>query len=122
MLSCVYAIVINGKNYIGSTKDFETRTNKHFSDLAGSKHSNAKMQKDYNKFKDFKRIILIEMDSNKDLTNHENFYIGLYNSIENGYNKKLASRTFNTRKGYNELIKSLKSTLSIAYELETLDK
>lgn len=63
----VYKIInsINGKYYIGSTKNFEKRKVRHFKDLAKNKHHNAYLQKSFNKHgeSNFKFEILIECEN-----------------------------------------------------------
>lgn len=52
MIKCgIYRIVDeNGREYVGSTNDFETRENKHFSDLKSNRHVNNILQNAYNKY------------------------------------------------------------------------
>ncbi len=51
MNGVIYKItnVINGKMYIGSTKNFSTRKTMHLCKLRNNKHANAKLQASYNK-------------------------------------------------------------------------
>ena len=83
----IYSITnkINNKKYIGVTKDLDTRKRKHFWELKNNRHSNEKLQRDYNVFgaSAFEVEILEEL---KYATKKEGFYIRKYNSCDDGYN------------------------------------
>lgn len=51
MSSGIYKIVnnVNGKVYIGSTKNFDKRKQQHFYTLSQKKHHSPKLQRSYNK-------------------------------------------------------------------------
>lgn len=90
----VYAIYnkIKGKYYIGSTTNYEKRIECHLKSLCNGTHSNKMMQKDYNNLDDFQGFLLKELNTETELESWENYFIGRYNSIENGYNTILARR------------------------------
>lgn len=79
----------NGKIYIGSSIDIESRKYKHFWMLDKSLHYNQHLQKSYNKHgKSAFKFSIIEECLFDDLINKENHYITLYSSNKqnNGYN------------------------------------
>lgn len=79
----------NGKIYIGSSIDIESRKYKHFWMLHKSLHYNQHLQKSYNKHgKSAFKFSIIEECLFDDLINKENHYITLYSSNKqnNGYN------------------------------------
>lgn len=88
----IYSITnkINNKKYIGVTKDLDTRKRKHFWELKNNRHSNEKLQRDYNIFgaSAFEVEILEELKyaTKKEGFKKEVFYIGKYNSCDDGYN------------------------------------
>lgn len=88
----IYSITnkINNKKYIGVTKDLDTRKRKHFWELKNNRHSNEKLQRDYNVFgaSAFEVEILEELKyaTKKEGFKKEVFYIGKYNSCDDGYN------------------------------------
>lgn len=51
-LACVYEIrcTVNGKVYVGQTKNLKRRIKEHICDLKACKHRNHRLQDDYNKF------------------------------------------------------------------------
>ena len=86
---------VNGKVYIGESYDLEHRWMKHIEDLSNNRHSNIKLQSDWNKYglknfnfetekviKDNISIYLVELI----LLIYEYMYINKYDSINNGYN------------------------------------
>lgn len=86
----VYGIknIKTGKWYIGSSENVESRFESHKSKL-----SNQIGYLDSNKdLCDFTFHVLIKLDTITELESWENFYIGRYNSIEEGYNSILARR------------------------------
>lgn len=88
----VYSITnkINNKRYVGVTKDFNTRQRRHLWELRNNRHSNRKLQQDYNVFGASAFEIEI-LEVLKDASKEEGFkkelhYIEKYDSCENGYN------------------------------------
>lgn len=75
----------NGKNYIGKSKDFENRKNKH---LYSTRYYETKMTNAISKygFYSIEWEILFETDNIEDLNKKEIEFIIKYDSIKNGYN------------------------------------
>ena len=67
-MQCIYKIQINDRYYIGSTKNFKTRTQNHLAKLGNSTHHNAFLQNLYNKYgKDsFKFSVIEELEGDID--------------------------------------------------------
>lgn len=91
MNSGIYKIVntLNGKTYVGSTKDFQKRWKRHFNDLEKQQHSSIKLQRSYNKHGKnvFVCEIIEEIPYEKDkILEREQYWIDTLNSKENGYN------------------------------------
>ena len=86
----VYKIIntINGKVYIGSSKDISRRWNEHIYSLDVNAHHNKKLQNAWNKYgrQNFKFEIIEECDE-KNQFEREQYYIDLYKPFLNdGYN------------------------------------
>lgn len=91
MNSGIYKIVntLNGKCYVGSTKDFQKRWKKHFNDLEKQQHSSIKLQRSYNKHgrNAFVCEIIEEIPYEKDkILEREQYWIDTLKTKENGYN------------------------------------
>jgi len=92
--SGIYCIrnIIDGKLYIGASKNIGQRFSRHRSDLKRGKHGNVYLQRACNKYKIenfiFKAIIICEPF---ELNKYEKMLIGLYDSSnkERGYNLDL---------------------------------
>ena len=93
----IYGINIPNCNkwYIGSSKELEIRIYTHRKQLESNNHCVAALQLDYNNYKELDIQILKTLDNHNELESWENYYIGLYDSIKNGYNSILARRTKN---------------------------
>jgi len=76
------------KWYIGSSKNVQMRIDKHIDSVK----NRTGQFKGVSEGDDFVFKILKIVGNDKSLELWENYFIGLYNSIENGYNKILASR------------------------------
>lgn len=86
----VYKIinVVNGKVYIGSSKDIDRRWNEHIRSLEVNMHPNQKLQNAWNKYgrQSFKFEIIEECDE-KHQFEREQYYIDQYNPFQSaGYN------------------------------------
>lgn len=81
----IYKITIGKKVYIGSTVDIKGRKNSHLRELKKNKHANAKLQRAYNKRKEFIWEVLEECNE-IDRWKRESFWIIEHNSILEGYN------------------------------------
>ncbi len=89
MISCVYAITntVNGKMYIGSTKNFENRKKQHLYYLRKGTHINIILQRSFNKHGESAFIFSILEEVEKPmLLDVEAVYIRKYNTKCNGYN------------------------------------
>lgn len=98
----IYRIIniLNGKMYIGSSKNLNERKINHFSELKNNKHHSIHLQRAYNKLKDknnFKFEILEECNS-EELMEKENYYLNLYcksNDYINNLNKDFLKLSYN---------------------------
>ncbi len=97
MQSGIYRIrnTINGKVYIGSTKNFTKRWKQHVRMLSKNAHCNIILQRSYNihgadSF--VYEIIELVPYENPKITEREDYYISLYDSKKTGYN--IADATF----------------------------
>jgi group I intron endonuclease len=79
--------IINGKVYVGSAVNINSRWSRHKRDLFFRKHKSPKLQNSYNKYgnENFYYSILEECEK-ENLIIREQHYIDLYNSCKNGYN------------------------------------
>ena len=86
----VYKIVniINGKIYIGSSKDIDRRWNEHIRVLELNTHNNQHLQNAWNKYgrNNFKFEVIEQCDEDKQFE-REQYYIDLYSPFQDkGYN------------------------------------
>ena len=92
----IYCIenLINGKKYIGQSRDIYTRWRSHKSQLNLNKHSNEKLQNAWHKYgeENFLFYILVKTSENE-LDFFEKYYIALYDSYIHGYNKDIGGFT-----------------------------
>lgn len=78
---------VNGKRYIGQSKDIHKRKEDHLKSLQSKSHINSKLQNDWNIFGEKFFTFEILNICSEDMLNHlEDFYIKKYNSIDDGYN------------------------------------
>ena len=91
MYGYIYSITnkVNGKKYIGKTKNVVKREFDHFNDLKRQQHHSIKLQRAYNKYGkenfqfDWKKV---QIDTEEDLAILEIKTIEKYNSYKDGYN------------------------------------
>lgn len=89
--SGIYGIrnLINNKLYIGSSKNLKKRIIAHKCNLKKCKHPNEYLQKSYNKYGLHNFLFFtIELCDITKLCEREQYFIDLYQSIDNGYNLK----------------------------------
>lgn len=86
--SGIYMILnnVNGKIYIGLSKNLHKRKNDHFNLLKKNKHYNYHLQNAFNKYgqDSFSFLVLQYVENN--LNEWEKFWIKYFNSQKNGYN------------------------------------
>lgn len=118
MESGIYKIInkINNKCYIGSTKNFKKRFQRHLQMLRKNCHHSIKLQRSYNKYGEDNFIfeIVEECPYIKDIIiDKENYYIKKFNSKENGYNIADASfgDTLSSNPFHDEIIKKRSETI-----------
>jgi len=89
-ISCIYKITskINNKVYIGSAIDFNKRKWHHIGDLRNNRHKNQKLQAHVNKYglDDICMDVIEIVDDNLKLIEREQYYIDLFNCVNNGFN------------------------------------
>lgn len=108
--SGIYMILntYNNKCYIGSTKNFYTRKQKHFRLLVLNKHHSNHLQKAYNKYgKDKFTFIILEECEIEKLLEKEVFWINLKNSLDPryGYNVAIPKRNENLKLREDTILK-----------------
>lgn len=110
-IKCVYGIKnkVNGKMYIGSTKNLRSRRYQHYSKLKGNYHRNKELQKDYNKYgkENFEFVIIKKVKDEIDLIKTERKEIGsrenIYNIIGNYKSENENKNTLNIKKLRNQI-------------------
>ena len=108
--SGIYMILntYNNKCYIGSTKNFYTRKQKHFRLLVLNKHHSNHLQKAYNRYgKDKFTFIILEECEIEKLLEKEVFWINLKNSLDPryGYNVAIPKRNENLKLREDTILK-----------------
>lgn len=78
----------NGKKYIGKSKNILDRWENHIYKLENNTHPNKKLSEDWKQYNisDFNFSIIKIVEDNSKLQEKENYYICLFNTINNGYN------------------------------------
>lgn len=75
----IYVIInkVNGKKYVGSSKNVRKRRNRHFSELRRNTHKNRKLQNSFNKYGEdnFEFKLLEEVTDKNELIIREQFFI-----------------------------------------------
>lgn len=78
---------INGKRYIGQSKDIKWRWMHHRCDLNAQCHPNKHLQGAWNKYgAEAFEFLIIEQTSPEELNERERFWITYYDSVNTGYN------------------------------------
>ena len=94
MKSGIYKITINNKLYVGYTKNFEKRKNKHYKMLTGGNHYNPYLQNSFIKYNEFD-FDIIEECAEDELEEKEMFWIKELDTFEGeGYNLTAGSDGF----------------------------
>lgn len=92
----IYCIenLINHKKYIGQSIDIYSRWKQHQSLLNRGVHDNEKLQNAWNKYGN-KNFLFYVIQENEllELDDWEKYYINLYDSYKNGYNKDLGGKS-----------------------------
>lgn len=88
-LSGIYKITnqLNGKIYVGQSKNVYEREAEHFTALRRNRHPNKEMQRDWNKNNHGFRFDVIEWCSLNELNDREKYWIEALNTVEKGYNQ-----------------------------------
>lgn len=88
---CIYALVLNGKRYIGSSVDVHKRYRSHISGLMNGKHHSYKLQREFDKMLATALPFEVELEilfecNPEDIESIERLYMKGYKSIKYGYN------------------------------------
>ena len=96
--SGIYQIrnLVNGKIYVGSSVNLETRKTRHYWELENNRHNNQHLQRAYNKYGLDKLVFEVLEYVEKDmLLEREQYYIDTLNVVNEGYNiRPIAARAF----------------------------
>ena len=79
----VYKIEIDGKIYIGSSKNYQQRWNEHKRDLKGNKHHNLYLQRLFNKYGNPVFGIIEELQTLEEMRNREEYWIEKIGTLNN---------------------------------------
>jgi group I intron endonuclease len=129
MISCIYTIknTINGKQYIGSTKDFEKRKSQHLHSLRNNNHINIYLQRSFNKYGELAFLFdIIELVDVSELYAREDHYIKTLNTQNEtiGYNLSgvgggdTISNHPNNKEIRNKISKSMKHRWEIISDID----
>ena len=83
--------LVTKKVYVGSSKHIYQRWQTHYRKLFNKNHQNSHLQNSWDKYGKGVFVFGI-LEITDDLINRENYYIELYDAIENGYNKGIAQQ------------------------------
>ena len=87
--SGIYQIrnLVNGKIYVGSSVNLETRKTRHYWELENNRHNNQHLQRAYNKYGLDKLVFEVLEYVEKDmLLEREQYYINILDAVSSGYN------------------------------------
>ena len=87
--SRIYQIrnLVNGKIYVGSSVNLETRKTRHYWELENNRHNNQHLQRAYNKYGLDKFVFeVLEYVERDVLLEREQYYIDTLNTVNEGYN------------------------------------
>lgn len=123
-ISGIYKIVnlVNGKLYIGQSKNIHKRLTGHKKHLSDNKHQNQHLQRSWNKYgKSNFEFKIIEICDIEELTQREIYWINLYESYshDKGYNIDLPNED-NTRFTCSKETRKKLSESNIKYSKEEL--
>lgn len=128
---------ITNKQYVGSSKNIQSRLSKHFSELFNNKHRNKKLQEEFNKYgyDNFEFDIYETCDIDELLNKERNKQISI--GVDNLYNEKIsnyyiseelkkihasADKSSHKTNEYREKMRELKSNYIIQYEIDYTNK
>lgn len=104
----------NGKRYIGQSINIESRLNHHKEMLINNQHFNKHLQNSFNKYGLENFIFeVLEECSKEDLSIRERYYIKLYNSMNEGYNKTSGGENIPGWQQTNEVRRKISEKLKI---------
>lgn len=110
---------INGKSYVGQSRDVKLRKCRHLSELRNNRHFNKYLQSAYNKYgEDNFSWSVIEYCCEEELDDREIYWIAHYNTYKEGFNSNeggSANRNFERTEEFKEKISEImKDVWSVA--------
>lgn len=128
---------VTNKQYIGSSKNIQSRLSKHFSELFNNKHRNKKLQEEFNKYgyDNFKFDIYETCNIDELLNKERDKQISI--GVDNLYNEKISNyymseelkkihassdKSSHKTNEYREKMRELKSNCIIQYEIDYTNK
>lgn len=127
-ICCIYAIknTVNGKLYIGKTRNYKLRKSQHLMLLKNNKHNSHELQIDYNKGDSIEFIIIRLLPNNitdRDLNLAERDEIIKNRTCEIGYNTVLPKKQPLTRKEITmKYIKKSRESLTMLLPIGTKER
>lgn len=118
MTGGIYEILnkVNGKRYIGKSKNTKSRWQQHRSSLRGGKHHNVHLQRAWDTYKEesFSFCVLFENDNNTVLNEKEKYFIKKFDStnIDKGYNLTHGGDSFEVTDEARDKLRGLGSQLT----------
>lgn len=102
---------INGKSYIGQSKDVKLRKCQHLSELRNGRHFNEYLQRSYNKYKEYNfSWTVLEYCDEDDLDDREVYWIAYYDTYKHGFNANeggLANRNFERTEEFKQKLSAI---------------